>query len=145
MGQYQARLSPGTDSRGEKGSFFEGQNTMSLVDPTGITPAPIPEAIVSPTTQTQTPAQIHARFRMDTNTRMRLNSYVNGTYQVIEGRRVELSPAPGLPFGQATPGGQCSLVIADKTAIALFDAAAIGAEFDFLISPVVPDPMNVAS
>lgn len=84
--------------------------------------------------------QIHARFRVDEVTRIRMyapgDDGKGGRWVPVEGVRVKLSPVQGEPFGSATPGGQLEMVIANPEAANVFLNVSIGTEFDTIFSPV---------
>lgn len=91
---------------------------------------------------------IHARFRFDEEARVRCyvaNRTGQGSWEPVEGLRVKMFPAPGEPFGSATPGGQLEMVIANPAAQEIFKSLPIGQEFDVFFSPVekVERPVDV--
>ncbi len=82
---------------------------------------------------------IHARFRLDETTRIKL--YVpgeGGKWVPQPGLRVKLNPVQGEPFGSATPGGELTMAIANPDAAAEFQDAELGQEYDVFFSRVTP-------
>lgn len=81
---------------------------------------------------------IHARFRLEQVDRMGGYYKVPGEEEtkIVEGAYVTLRAVQGEPFGSATPSGDIHMGIVNPTASQVFFDAAIGQEFDVLLSPV---------
>lgn len=88
--------------------------------------------------------RIHARFSLYETARIRCHApdpqNPRGQWKNVEGVRVKLSPAAGEPFGSATPSGSLEMVIASPEAAQVFNDAAIGAEFDAVLTLVESNP-----
>lgn len=83
--------------------------------------------------------QVHARFRLDQVNRARSFYKAHGSAepaQSVESAHIILNAVQGEPFGAATPTGRVEMLIVNPAASKMFFEAAIGQEFDFLISPV---------
>ena len=80
--------------------------------------------------------QVHARFQLNEDTRVRCSVYKDQKYTTENGLRVKMSPVHGEPFGTATPGGELTMVIANSEAIKFFKEAEIGQEYDVVFTPV---------
>jgi hypothetical protein len=82
--------------------------------------------------------QIHARFRLDEDARVKHYSKnkATGNWDLVEAARVKLGAVQGEPFGDATPSGSMEMVIANPEAVRLFREAELGQEYDVLFSPV---------
>lgn len=92
------------------------------------------------TSTTTTPPAIaplvHARFRLDEDTRVQVHQRVGEEWKRVKGTRVKLGAVSGEPFGSASPAGSLEMVLANPHAQAVFTNASLGQEFDVMISPI---------
>ncbi len=84
--------------------------------------------------------QVHARFRLDEVTRMKMYAPPKAPlpsgekWEYVEGLRVKLSPVQGEPFGSATPSGECMMLIANPDTAEAFLDAPLHQEFDVVFT-----------
>lgn len=83
--------------------------------------------------------QLHCRFRLDEETRTTCYTQQEGKYIKVEGSKVQLGAVQGEPFGSATPSGSWNMVIINEEAIPFFRNAALGQEYDIIITPVIKE------
>jgi hypothetical protein len=83
--------------------------------------------------------QVHARFKLKQVNRAQAYYKQPGSAdepKLVESAHVMLSAVQGEPFGAYTPSGEAQMIIVNPAASQMFFDAAIGQEFDLLISPV---------
>lgn len=96
--------------------------------------------VITPATPPAIAPLVHARFRLDEDTRVQIHQRVgdenNAPWKMVKGTRVKMSPVKGEPFGTATPSGSLEMVLANQHAQAMFNNVSLGQEFDVMISPI---------